>query len=112
MRIDRFTQRAQEAITTAQQLAEEGGNPQLEVAHLLLVLVDQPDGVVPAILERAGVDPHAVAAHLWSKDRIFVTPIKHEEFGGLRITPNLFTTIEEIETFVAAIGRVMEKGIS
>ncbi len=64
MRIDRFTQRAQEAIAEAQQRAEESGNPQLEVAHLLLVLVDQPDGVVPAVLERVGADPRQIAEAL------------------------------------------------
>jgi ATP-dependent Clp protease ATP-binding subunit ClpB len=64
MRIDRFTQRAQEAIAEAQQRAEESGHPQLEVAHLLLVLVDQPDGVVPAVLERVGADPRQVAEAL------------------------------------------------
>ena len=51
MRTDRFTQRATEAIVSAQQLAEGEGHPQLEVAHLLLVLTEQPDGVVPAVLE-------------------------------------------------------------
>ena len=48
MRTDRFTQRATEAIVNAQGLAESEGHAQLEVAHLLLVLVDQPEGVVPA----------------------------------------------------------------
>ncbi len=61
MRIDRFTQRAQEAIVTAQQLAEREGHAQLEVAHLVLVLAEQPDGVVPAVLSRIGVAPGAVA---------------------------------------------------
>jgi ATP-dependent Clp protease ATP-binding subunit ClpB len=64
MRVDRFTQRAQQAIVEAQQLAERDGHAQLEVAHLLLVLAEQPDGVVPAVLERLGVDPAGVAARL------------------------------------------------
>ena len=64
MRTDRFTQRATEAIVSAQQLAESEGHPQLEVAHLLLVLVEQPDGVVPAVLGRIGVAPASVAADL------------------------------------------------
>ncbi len=64
MRTDRFTQRATEAIVSAQQLAERDGNPQLEVAHLLLVLVEQPDGVVPAVLQRMGVAPGSVAQAL------------------------------------------------
>jgi len=61
VRIDRFTQKAQQAILDAQQLAEREGNPQLEVAHLVLVLVDQPDGVVPAVLDTMGVSVSAVA---------------------------------------------------
>ncbi|MGI8659286.1 MAG: ATP-dependent chaperone ClpB [Candidatus Limnocylindria bacterium] len=64
MRMDRFTQRTSEAIVSAQQLAESEGHSQLEVAHLLLVLVDQPDGVVPAVLSRMGVAPTSVAAAL------------------------------------------------
>jgi ATP-dependent Clp protease ATP-binding subunit ClpB len=64
MRTDRFTQRATEAIISAQQLAEGEGNPQLEVAHLLLVLTEQPDGVVPAVLQRMGIQPAAVAQAL------------------------------------------------
>src|SRR5687768_6069748 len=64
MRTDRFTQRASEAIVSAQQLAEAEGHPQLEVAHLLLVLVEQPDGVVPAVLNRIGAQPASVASAL------------------------------------------------
>ena len=64
MRTDRFTQKASEAIVAAQGLAEAEGNPQLEVAHLLLVLAEQADGVVPAILDRIGVAPASIAERL------------------------------------------------
>jgi ATP-dependent Clp protease ATP-binding subunit ClpB len=64
MRIERFTQRARDAILEAQQLAEGEGHPELQVAHLLLVLAEQPDGVIPTVLERIGVDPAQVAASL------------------------------------------------
>jgi len=63
-------------------------------------------------LSPVGLDPHKVADHLWTTRRIFVTPIKHEEFGGLRVTPNVFTRLEEIDTFSAAMEKVIEKGIS
>ncbi|HET7521274.1 MAG TPA: Clp protease N-terminal domain-containing protein, partial [Candidatus Limnocylindria bacterium] len=62
MRTERFTTRAQEAILAAQRLAEGEGHPELTATHMLLSLVDQPDGVVPAILERAGLQPAAVAS--------------------------------------------------
>jgi ATP-dependent Clp protease ATP-binding subunit ClpB len=61
MRIERFTTRARDAIVEAQALAEREGHPQLEAAHLLLVLAERPDGVVPAVLERMGIGAAAVA---------------------------------------------------
>ena len=64
MRTERFTTRTQEAILAAQQLAEGEGHPELTAAHLLLSLIDQPDGVVPAVLEKAGKDPAAIAEAL------------------------------------------------
>jgi ATP-dependent Clp protease ATP-binding subunit ClpB len=64
MRTERFTQRAQEGIVAAQQVATDEGNPQLEPIHLLYSLVEQPDGVVPAVLERLGHAPASVAQRL------------------------------------------------
>ncbi|MGH2454913.1 MAG: ATP-dependent chaperone ClpB [Candidatus Limnocylindria bacterium] len=61
MRTDRFTTRANEAILAAQQLAEGEGHPELTATHLLLSLVDQPDGVVPAVIEKLGLEPAAIA---------------------------------------------------
>ena len=53
-----------ERFPTLRSLADAEGHPQLEVAHLLRVLAEQPDGVVPAILARIGVAPASVAAAL------------------------------------------------
>src|SRR4029078_6841008 len=64
MRTERFTTRTQEAILAAQQQAEGEGHPELTAAHLLLSLIDQPDGVVPAVLGRAGKDPPTLAQAL------------------------------------------------
>ncbi len=64
MRTERFTQKATEAINAAQQLAEGEGHAQLEALHLLYALVEQPDGVVPTVLERAGHDPAALAEQI------------------------------------------------
>jgi len=64
VRIERFTQKAQEAVLAAQQLAEGEGHGQLEALHLLYALVEQPDGVVPAVLERIGQDPSAMAGQI------------------------------------------------
>jgi ATP-dependent Clp protease ATP-binding subunit ClpB len=60
-RFDRFTIKAQEALQATQDIAGRYGNQQLEPVHLLLALVEQPEGIVPGILQRLGVTPAAVS---------------------------------------------------
>ncbi|MGD9629464.1 MAG: aminotransferase class V-fold PLP-dependent enzyme [Pyrinomonadaceae bacterium] len=50
-----------------------------------------------------GRDPKQVTDLLMSRHRIIATPIHHEEFTGIRITPNIFTTLEQLERFCEAI---------
>ena len=59
-RFDKFTVKAQEALQATQEVASRYGNQQMEPLHLLLALVEQPEGIVPAILSRLGVAPAAV----------------------------------------------------
>src|SRR5689334_24941109 len=47
----------------------------------------------------AGVDPSAIGSYLFNKHRVFTTPIVHEEFKGIRITPNVYTTLNELDRF-------------
>ncbi len=56
MQLDRFTEKAQEAIVTAQQLAERMQSPVLDTEHLLAALVGPDDGVPAETLRRLGVD--------------------------------------------------------
>ncbi|MHB1651943.1 MAG: ATP-dependent chaperone ClpB [Desulfitobacteriaceae bacterium] len=49
---NRFTQKSQEAIIHAQNMAERNGNSQVEPEHLLLALLEQGDGVVPQVLSK------------------------------------------------------------
>ena len=60
MAVDKPTVRASEALAGAQTLAERRGNQLVEPEHLLLALLDQPEGVVQPIVERAGADPRAL----------------------------------------------------
>ena len=62
MAVDKPTVRASEALAGAQTLAETRGNQLVEPEHLLLSLLDQPEGVVQPIVERAGADPRALRA--------------------------------------------------
>jgi ATP-dependent Clp protease ATP-binding subunit ClpB len=60
-RFDKFTIKAQEALQGTQDIAGRYGNQQLEPVHLLQALLEQSEGIVPAILERLGVTPSAVS---------------------------------------------------
>jgi len=55
-----LTTKSTEAITAAQRRAVTDGNPALEPAHLLVALLEQPEGIAVAILEAVGVDRAAL----------------------------------------------------
>jgi isopenicillin-N epimerase len=57
-----------------------------------------------------GVDPSDLEKFLWDKHRIFVVTIKHDEFAGNRISPSVYTTIEEIDRFGDAVEQFLGKG--
>jgi ATP-dependent Clp protease ATP-binding subunit ClpB len=64
MDLNRYTQKAQEAILAAQSLAEEYNHSQIEPSHLLLALLRQSEGVVPQVISRLDVNPAALATAL------------------------------------------------
>jgi ATP-dependent Clp protease ATP-binding subunit ClpB len=64
MNLDRYTQKAQQAILDAQQLAGSYGHASIEPEHLLLALVRQPEGVVAAIVARIAGNPALLAQTL------------------------------------------------
>jgi selenocysteine lyase/cysteine desulfurase len=59
----------------------------------------------------AGVEPTAIGAHLMGTHKIFTTPIVHEEFKGVRITPNVYTTLAELDRFCAVMEQIARKGL-
>ncbi len=58
-----------------------------------------------------GIDPVALGAYLMSKHKIFTTPIVHDEFTGIRITPNVYTTLWELDRFCNVVESVARKGL-
>src|SRR5438552_5797771 len=61
MNINKYTEKAREAVAAAIELARQSNNPQLEPEHLLVALAEQREGIVPELLRKAGTDPAAVA---------------------------------------------------
>lgn len=58
-----------------------------------------------------GVDTGALQRHLWAQHQIFTTPIGHAEFNGLRVSPSVYTTLSELDRFVAAVEQVLRHGL-
>jgi len=65
-----------------------------------------------ATVQIQGLDSEKLANYLWKTDRILVTPIKHDEFEGIRVTPSVYTTLEEIDCFCEAMEVIIKKGIA
>ncbi len=56
MRLDKFTLRGQEAIQSAIELAEKNQHQQVEPEHLLIAMLEQPEGIVRPILGKLGAN--------------------------------------------------------
>ncbi len=66
MRLDRFTEKAQEALQAAVELTRDNGQQAVEPEHLLAALIDQEEGVGRTLLERSGVSIQALRPALTS----------------------------------------------
>ena len=64
-----------------------------------------------ALVSIDGLDFGKLGSWLLSKHRIVNTPIDHPEFKGLRITPNVYTTVDEIDTFTDKVLEAIRSGI-
>lgn len=58
-----------------------------------------------------GLDTTKLHQWLWEKRHILTVAIVHDEFNGLRVTPNVYTTLEELDRFVEAIEFAVRKGL-
>ena len=58
-----------------------------------------------------GTNPEAVTKYLFDTHRIFTVPIVHEEFQGIRITPNVYTTLRELDRFCEQMELIARKGL-
>jgi ATP-dependent Clp protease ATP-binding subunit ClpC len=95
MRFDRFTERAQEAAQRAAEIIQRYGHNQIDTEHMLLALIEQPQGVVLQILEILKIDPQILMERL---DYILKTSPKASIFGGgagqIFITPRVKRIID------------------
>lgn len=90
-------------------------------AKRLLASSDRVKVLTPLDSDRAGaiclfsvdgIDPGKLGGWLLSNHRIVTTPIGHPEFSGIRITPSVYTSVDEIDTFGDAVVKAIAKGIA
>jgi len=78
-RMDRFTERAQDAATRALEILQRYSHNQVDTEHLLLALLEQPDGVTSQVLDKMSVDQEAIRYKL---DEILKANPKASIYGG------------------------------
>ncbi|MEQ8526102.1 aminotransferase class V-fold PLP-dependent enzyme [Gracilimonas sp.] len=62
-----------------------------------------------ATVEIKGMEPNDLNSALWRDYRIITTPINRDQFRGIRVTPNVYTTLEEIDRFISAMKDQIKK---
>jgi ATP-dependent Clp protease ATP-binding subunit ClpC len=95
MRFDRFTERAQDAAVRAYEILQRYGHNQVDTEHMLLALLEQPDGVIPQMLEKMNVDQDAIRQRL---DEVLKASPKAAIYGGgagqVFITPRVKRVVD------------------
>ena len=95
MRFDKFTERAQEAAQRAAEIIQRYGHNQIDTEHILMALIEQPEGVVGQLLEIITVDPDILTKKL---DDVLRSSPKANIFGGgtgqIFITPRVKRVME------------------
>ncbi|HEX8398134.1 MAG TPA: aminotransferase class V-fold PLP-dependent enzyme [Pyrinomonadaceae bacterium] len=72
---------------------------------------DDKQSCAIANFQIGNLDPGAIGGYLMANHKIFTTPIVHEEFKGIRITPNVYTTLWELDRFTEVVEQIARKGL-
>jgi ATP-dependent Clp protease ATP-binding subunit ClpB len=102
MQADRFTVKSQEAVAAALELARSHRNPEAAPAHLLVALLDQPEGLVVPILQRVGADTATIAAR--ASEAVAGLPKLGGEVEEPRMSSNLAAVLRRAETEMGRLG--------
>lgn len=105
MRFDKFSERAQDAATRAAEIIQRYGHNQIDSEHILLALIEQPEGMVTQIMEALKVDEGAIAERL---DQILRTTPKANIFGGpsgqIFLTPRVKMVVDTAKNEANKLG--------
>ena len=95
IRFDKFTQKAQEAVQSAQSMAAEHNHQQVFPAHLLTALAAEQEGVVRAVFEKCGIAPNVVAED--ARKLLSSIPQVQGAQGGTHLAPQLSEVFQKAQ---------------
>ncbi len=78
----------------------------------ILTPLDSPYGGGIGLVHVDGMEPGKLVNWLMAEHRIVTTPINHPEFNGVRVTPNVYTTVDEVDLFADRLLQAVREGIS
>jgi ATP-dependent Clp protease ATP-binding subunit ClpB len=93
MNLNRLTEKAQEAILTAQNLATEQNHSEVTPEHLLVALVEQSGGIVPSVLRKIALDPARVA----NEARALLKSVPQAYGGDARLSPRMKLIVDSAQ---------------
>ena len=97
MNLDRYTQKSQEAIISAQHLAKEFNHQSIEAGHLLLALLSQEEGVVPAIVNKVAGSTLGIREELYQE--LDKQPKVYGGGGEVGLSRSAANTLEAAERY-------------
>src|SRR6266496_678793 len=95
MRIDKYTQKMQEALQGAQDLASQANHPEITNEHFLSALLDQSEGITRPLLEKIGANVDQLRERLRSE--LEGRPTIHGAAADLRLSSELRTVLDTAE---------------
>jgi selenocysteine lyase/cysteine desulfurase len=77
----------------------------------LMTRLEPEHGCAFATMSLDGIDNAKLVEHLWNKHKIIVVAIDYGGVKGIRVSPNTYTTLDEIDTFSSAVENVLANGL-
>ena len=93
MNLNKYTEKAQEAIIGAQNLASEQNHSEVTPEHLLVALVEQQGGIVPSILRKMSID----LAKVQAEARALLKNLPQAHGGDVRLSPRMKLIFDSAE---------------
>ncbi len=89
-----FTNKAQDALMQAQQLAQEKGQQQIDALHLLFALLSQEGSIITTILQKLGVEVESLKKKIESQITKIPTTLAQQSFGQFYLTQDMAKVLD------------------